>query len=99
MQRDVTGGESTPLARLEVRLTWEKLELVLALGRANQAEHSLHEAIRDDQSDLESWQLLLEILLIEDRTFEFQCLGWQAYNNVRPDAEAVAPYAHGWTFD
>ena len=59
----------------------------LALGRAAQAEHSLQRAISSDPSDTESWLLLLEILLIEDRTLEAQHLGWEAYNHVRSDAQ------------
>lgn len=58
----------------------------LALGRAGQAEHSLREAISANQSDLQSWQLLLEILFVEDRTFEVQRLGWEAYNYIHPNA-------------
>ena len=58
----------------------------LALGRAGQAEHSLRKAISTKQSDLEPWQLLLEILLVEDRNLEVQRLGWEAYNYIRPEA-------------
>jgi tetratricopeptide (TPR) repeat protein len=59
----------------------------LALGRAAQAEHSLRQAVSSNPSDTESWLLLLEILLIEDRTLEAQHLGWEAYNHVRSDAQ------------
>ena len=58
----------------------------LALGRAAQAELSLHRAISADPSDPEPWRLLLEILLVEDRTLEAQHLGWEAYDQVRPEA-------------
>jgi thioredoxin-like negative regulator of GroEL len=58
----------------------------LALGRAAQAEHSLHRAIRADPSDPEPWRLLLEILLVEDRPLEAQRLGWEAYDQVPPEA-------------
>jgi predicted Zn-dependent protease len=58
----------------------------LALGRAVHAELSLRQAIKADLSDPEPWRLLLEILLVEDRTLEAQRLGWQAYDQVRPEA-------------
>ena len=58
----------------------------LALGRASQAERSLHRAILADPSSPEPWRLLLEILLVEDRPLEAQHLGWEAYNQVRPEA-------------
>jgi tetratricopeptide (TPR) repeat protein len=51
----------------------------LALGQAVQAESSLHRAITADPSVAESSQLLLQILLIEDRTLEAQQLGWKVY--------------------
>jgi thioredoxin-like negative regulator of GroEL len=59
----------------------------LALGRAAQAERSLRRAISSDPSDTECWRLLLEILLIEDRTLEAQHLGWAAYNQIGSDAQ------------
>jgi tetratricopeptide (TPR) repeat protein len=58
----------------------------LALGLATQAELSLRRAILADPSSLEPWRLLLEILLVEDRTLEAQRLGWEAYDLVRPEA-------------
>ncbi len=58
----------------------------LALGQAAQAELSLHRAIRLDPSGSEPWRLLLEILLVEDRTLEAQRLGWEAYDQVSPEA-------------
>jgi tetratricopeptide (TPR) repeat protein len=58
----------------------------LALGQAEQAEHSLHLAIRTDPSEPESWRLLLEILRVEDRTLDAQRIGWQAFDAVHPDA-------------
>jgi tetratricopeptide (TPR) repeat protein len=58
----------------------------LALGQAAQAELSLHRAIRADPASLEPWRLLLEILLVEDRTLEAQRLGWEAYDQIRPEA-------------
>jgi tetratricopeptide (TPR) repeat protein len=58
----------------------------LALGRAAQAELSLHRAIRADPSAPEPWRLLLEILLVEDRMLEAQRLGWEAYDQVSPEA-------------
>jgi tetratricopeptide (TPR) repeat protein len=58
----------------------------LALGQAAQAELSLHRAISADPSEPESWRLLLEILRVEDRTLDAQRLGWQAYNEVLPEA-------------
>jgi tetratricopeptide (TPR) repeat protein len=58
----------------------------LALGQAQQAERSLHRAIRTDPSEPESWRLLLEILRVEDRTLDAQRFGWQAFDAVQPDA-------------
>jgi tetratricopeptide (TPR) repeat protein len=58
----------------------------LALGRADQAEHSLRRAVGTDPTDAEPWHLLLEILLIEDRTLEAQRLAWEAYKDINPDA-------------
>ncbi len=58
----------------------------LALGQAARAELSLHRAIRADPSGPEPWRLLLEILLVEDRTLEAQRLGWEAYDQVGPEA-------------
>ena len=58
----------------------------LALARAAEAEYALRRAIRTNPSDSESWHLLLEILLIEDRTLEAQRLGWEAYDQISPDA-------------
>jgi predicted Zn-dependent protease len=58
----------------------------LALGQAAQAEVSLHRAIRADPASPEPWRLLLEILLVEDRTLEAQRLGWEAYDQVNPVA-------------
>ena len=64
----------------------EEARACLALGRAAQAELSLHRAITADPSDLEPWRLLLEILRVEDRTLEAQHVGWEAYDQVRPEA-------------
>jgi tetratricopeptide (TPR) repeat protein len=58
----------------------------LALGKAAQAELSLLRAIRADPSGPEPWRLLLEILLVEDRTLEAQHLGWEAYDKVSSEA-------------
>ena len=58
----------------------------LALGRAAHAELSLRRAIRADLSNPEPWRLLLEILLVEDRTLDAQRLGWEAYDQIRPEA-------------
>ena len=65
--------------------TWERRGHAW-LGRASQAEFSLHRAIRADPADSESWRLLLELLLVEDRTLEVQRLGWEAYDQIRPEA-------------
>ena len=54
----------------------------LALGQAVQAELSLHRAITADPSVAESSQLLLQILLIEDRTLEAQQLAWKTYAHI-----------------
>jgi thioredoxin-like negative regulator of GroEL len=58
----------------------------LALSRAGQAEISLQRAIATEPSDPEAWQLLLQILFIEDRTLEAQRIGWKAYANIRSEA-------------
>jgi tetratricopeptide (TPR) repeat protein len=58
----------------------------LALGQAAQAELSLRRAIDADPADPEPWQLLLEVLRVEDRTIEAQRLGWVACERVRPEA-------------
>jgi predicted Zn-dependent protease len=54
----------------------------LALGAAGQAERSLRRAVAADPADPEPWRLLLEILRVEDRTFEAQQAGWEAYDRV-----------------
>ena len=58
----------------------------LALGQAAQAESVLHRAIAVGPLDPEPWQLLLQILFIEDRTLEAQRLGWKAYASIRSEA-------------
>jgi predicted Zn-dependent protease len=58
----------------------------LALGRAAQAERSLHRAIAADPAEPEPWRVLQKILRVEDRTLEAQRLGWEAYDRVRPGA-------------
>jgi tetratricopeptide (TPR) repeat protein len=58
----------------------------LALGRAAQAERSLHRAIAANPSDVTPWQLLLKIFRIEDRALEAEQTGWKAYTSVHPDA-------------
>jgi thioredoxin-like negative regulator of GroEL len=57
----------------------------LALGRAAQAEVSLHRAINIDPSNFESWRLLLEIWLVENRILEAQQSGWKANDLIRPE--------------
>jgi predicted Zn-dependent protease len=59
----------------------------LALGRAVQAELSLHRAINADPSNPEPWRLLLQILRVEDRVLEAQNLGWTAYDQVDLEAQ------------
>jgi tetratricopeptide (TPR) repeat protein len=58
----------------------------LALGQAHEAELNLHQAIRTEPPEPESWRLLLEILRVEDRTVDVHRLGWQAYDKVYPSA-------------
>ena len=67
----------------------EEARACLALGLAAQAEHSLHQAITADSTDPEPWRLLLEILRVEDRTLEALHLGWEAYDQVHPEARRV----------
>ncbi len=64
----------------------EEARACLALGRAAQAERSLHRAIDLDPTHPEPWRLLLEVLRVEDRTIEAQRSGWEAYERVRPEA-------------
>jgi len=67
----------------------EEARACLALGRAAQAEHSLHQAIIADPTDPKSWRLLLEILRVEDRTLEALHMGWEAYDQVHPEARPM----------
>jgi predicted Zn-dependent protease len=67
----------------------EEARACLALGRAAQAEHSLRQAIAANPADLEGWRLLLQILRVEDRTLEALHLGWNAYDQVNPNARQV----------
>jgi predicted Zn-dependent protease len=61
----------------------------LALGRAAQAEQSIRRAIAADPKDAHGWQLLLEILRVEDRLTEMQREGWHAYDQVRPEGRRL----------
>ena len=54
----------------------------LALGRASQSERALLQSISADPGSLEPWQLLLQILRVEDRTIDAVQRGWQAYRSV-----------------
>jgi len=67
----------------------EEARACLALGLAVQAEHSLHQAIITDPADPEPWRLLLQILRVEDRTLEALQVGWEAYDQVYPEARRV----------
>jgi tetratricopeptide (TPR) repeat protein len=67
----------------------EEARACLALGRAAQAEYSLRQAIISSPANPEAWQLLLEILRVEERTIESMDVGWEAYRQVRPDARRV----------
>ncbi len=58
----------------------------LALGRAFQSELSLRQSISADPANPEPWQLLLQILRVEDRTLEASRLGWEAYASVRQES-------------
>jgi predicted Zn-dependent protease len=58
----------------------------LALGRAFQSEQALLRAVAADPENLESWQLLLQILRVEDRTLDASQSGWKAYASVRPES-------------
>ena len=61
----------------------------LALGRARQAEQSLRRSIAADPADPEPWRLLLEILRVEDRTLEALRMGWEAFDQARPESRRV----------
>jgi tetratricopeptide (TPR) repeat protein len=67
----------------------EEARACLALGRAAQAEHRLQLAIASNPADPEAWRLSLEILRVEDRTLEAMHVGWNAYDQVRPDARQM----------
>ncbi len=54
----------------------------LALGRAFQSEQALRRSVAADPENLESWQLLLQILRVEDRALDASRTGWQAYGSV-----------------
>jgi Flp pilus assembly protein TadD len=54
----------------------------LSLGRAAQAERSLRRAIAADPADPEPLRLLLEILRVEDRTFDARQAAWESYDDL-----------------
>jgi tetratricopeptide (TPR) repeat protein len=58
----------------------------LALGRAFQSEQALRRSVLADPENIEPWQLLLQILRVEDRTLDASRTGWEAYDRVRPDS-------------
>jgi tetratricopeptide (TPR) repeat protein len=58
----------------------------LALGRAFQSERALRRSVLADPENIEPWQLLLQILRVEDRTLDASRTGWEAYERVRPDS-------------
>jgi predicted Zn-dependent protease len=51
----------------------------LALDRAGEAERALRRAVASDPADPESWRLLMELLRVEDRSWDAWRAGWQAY--------------------
>ena len=61
----------------------------LALGRAFQSEQALRRSIAADPENLESWQLLLQIMRVEDRALDASRTGWQAFGSVRPESRAA----------
>jgi tetratricopeptide (TPR) repeat protein len=61
----------------------------LALGRALQAEQSLRRSIAADPVDPAPWRLLLQILRVEDRTLEALHMGWEAFDQARPESRRV----------
>jgi hypothetical protein len=67
----------------------EEARACLSLHLAAQAERSLHKAITADPANPEPWRLLLQICRLEDRTLETLHLGWEAYRQVRPEAQHV----------
>ncbi len=58
----------------------------LALGQAFQSEQALRRSVVADPENIEPWQLLLQILRVEDRTLDASRTGWEAYERVRPDS-------------
>jgi predicted Zn-dependent protease len=75
---------ATSAARTASRLS--EAHACLALGFAAQAEQILRRAIDADPAAHEPWRLLLEILRVENRTFEVQQLGYDAYNSVHTES-------------
>jgi tetratricopeptide (TPR) repeat protein len=61
----------------------------LALGRAFQSEQALRQSVNADPTNFEPWQLLLQILRVEDRTLDASRTGWEAYGSVRPESRAA----------
>ncbi len=61
----------------------------LALSRAFQSEQALRRSVAADPDNLESWQLLLQILRVEDRALDASRTGWEAYGSVRPESRAT----------
>ncbi len=58
----------------------------LALGRAFQSERALRRSVVADPENIEPWQLLLQILRVEDRTLDASRTGWEAYEQRAPDS-------------
>ena len=61
----------------------------LALGHAFQSEQALRRSVAADPENLESWELLLQILRVEDRALDASRTGWHAYGSVRPESRAA----------
>ena len=58
----------------------------LAQGLAAQAERALRQGCRAAPGESEAWLLLLEILRVEDRPLDAFTLGWEALDDVMPEA-------------
>jgi tetratricopeptide (TPR) repeat protein len=61
----------------------------LALGRAAQAERALRKTIAALPSEAEAWLILVEIMHVEDRPIDAFSLGWNAIEQVSPEARTV----------
>ncbi len=70
------------------RTYFQEARACLALGRADDAEHSLRQAVAADPSDPDPWLLALQICRIEDRQVDALDWGWRGYVAVPASSRA-----------